>query len=183
MISLDYINYWRFLRRVLLLAVVLILLVACSAQVKAETESISAEAETAVQVSMQEAGITEDNFSAVSVQLKAVARAEGRSIADRMMHSAMCAAITESENAITASVSEGGLNVIVVPEENPAVSLDKVLLLGFIVFVLLLMAVSAYTRSQKVRRTVYKPMRTVPVQTNYYAKYSTRCYAFTKGFK
>ena len=168
---MDRINYWRFLRRVLLLAVVLILLVACSAQVKAENGSSST---TEGAVPVVEAGLSEENFSAVAVQLKAVARAEGRSISDRMMHAAFSAAAAQSENAITPTAAyEGGLNVIVVPEKKPVLSLEKVFVLLFIAFVSVLMAVSVYVRAGKQRRSVYKPMRAASVPNNYYARYNT----------
>ncbi len=174
MICLEKINYWRLLRRAILLAVVLVLLVACSAQVKAENEPLSTEQDAVGAVPVQEAGLTEENFSAVAVQLKAVARAEGCSISDRMMHTALRAAAAQTETAVTPMVArEGNLNVIVVPKEKPTVSVEKIFVLAFVIFASVLMMISVCTRSRKMRRTVYKPMRMSPVQNSYYARYNT----------
>ena len=170
---MERINYWRFLRRVLLLAVVLILLVACSAQVKAENEPFSAEADAAA-LHVEEAGLTEENFSAVAVQLKAVARTQGRSISERMMHTALRTAAAQTENAVTPiTVREGNLNVIVVPEKEPVLTLERVFVLAFVIFAAVLFAISVHTRTKKQRRSVYKPMRVASEPNNYYARYNT----------
>ena len=154
----------------LLVAVVLVLLVACSAEVHANGEPMPKE----TAVSADEAGLTKENFSAVAVQLEAVARAEGRAISDRMLHAAFSAAAARNTPAVTpAGASEGTLNVIVVPESRPSVSLEKVLLAAFLLFSAVLTAVSVYLRRRKQRRSVYKPIRTAPAPRNYYANYGT----------
>lgn len=158
---MEKVNGWRFVRRLLLLTVVLILLVACSVQVRAVLPG-------------EEAGLTKENFASVAVQLEAVARAEGRSIADRMMHNALSGAMSRTASAAAFETqTDGTLNVIVVPESRPALSVEQWLLIAFGLFAAGILAVSVCRQVKKQRSVVYKPMRTVPVQRSYYADYGT----------
>lgn len=173
-IRLEKINYWRVLRRVIVLAISLILLVACSAQVHAENEPFPTEDGNVVPASAETQGLTEENFSAVAVQLEAVARSEGRSIADRMMHTALSAAAVQAENAVTpAAVQTGNLSVIVVPEKNPVFTPEKIIIFSCVILIAAVMAAVVCAHSRKSRRTVYKPMLAGRAQTNFYANYGT----------
>ena len=113
-------SVWRVMRRICTVILVLILLVACSAQVHAEGENTAGEdVLTAMsEDAVEETGLTEENFAAVAAQLSAVARADGRSSADRMIDSAFseAAALQVSEAAPVTAAAESSVNVIVVPE-------------------------------------------------------------------
>ena len=157
---MSQMNYWRLLRRIATVFLVLVLLVACSAQVRAENTSVE----------LSETGLTEENFSAVAVQLSAVARAEGRVSANQMLYSAFNAAsaLQVSEN-IPAAAADSGVNVIVVPEKKTAPTFQQ--FLPYLAAVLLAVVMFSTVRRRSVRSVVYKPMRVNTAQRNPYADY------------
>ena len=166
---MDKQRYWRVLRRIVTVLAVLVMLVACSAQVRAEgeeTETLAALSAAAA----EEAGLTEENFSAVAVQLAAVARADGRLSADRMLYTAFseAAALQVGEN-VPAAV-ESGINVIVVPEKKTAPTFQK--LLPFFAVIAAAGTMFWVMRRKTVRgMVVYKPMRRELSGGNPYAGY------------
>ena len=166
---MDKQKFLRILRRTVTVLAVLVMLVACSAQVRAEDEQNTDPAALAAEV-LEETGLTAENFSAIAVQLEAVARADGRLSADRMLYAAFqeAAALQVSE-AVPAAAVESGVNVIVVPEKRSAPTAGQ--LLPFLAVVAAAGVMLFAVRRKNVRGTVYKPMRTRAAGTNPYAGY------------
>ena len=167
-VFMDKQRYWRILRRIVTLLAVLIMLVACSAQVRAEGEEKDGLAELSAAV-VEESGLTKENFSAVAVQLEAVARADGRLSADRMLYTAFseAAALQVGENVPAAA--ESGINVIVVPEKKTAPDMKQLVPFFAVIAAAGVMLISV--RRRHIRGTVYKPMRRELSGGNPYAGY------------
>ena len=167
-------SVWRVMRRICTVILVFILLVACSAQVHAEGEDTAGEdvLTAMAEDTVEETGLTEENFAAVAAQLSAVARADGRSSADRMIYSAFseAAALQVSEAAPVTAAAESSVNVIVVPETKAHVSFAK--LLPFLLAAAaagILLGTAVHRKAM--RGTVYKPMCADTARRNPYADY------------
>ena len=154
-------KYFSLLRRIVTVLLVLAMLVACSAQVRAE----------GLPAVPDESGLTQEQFSAVAVQLSAVARAEGRASADQMLYSAFdAAAALQVSESLPAAASESHVNVIVVPEKKAAPTFQQ--LLPYLAAVILVAAVMRSALRRKASRgVVYKPLRANSAQRNPYAGY------------
>lgn len=104
--------YIRLVRRVCTAIFVLLLLLLFNAPVMAQgdmqdTQAVLNETEEVL-------GLTEENFSAVAVQLEAVARAQGRSMANQMLYDGFGEVSVLAEGTQSTAVSGSSLNVITV---------------------------------------------------------------------
>lgn len=148
----------RLVRRVCTAIFVLCLLLLFNAPVMAEenvqnTQAVLAETEEIL-------GLTEENFSAVAVQLEAVARAEGRSTANQMLYDGFQQVSVLAKGTQRASASGSSLNVIAVSRTDSraafAAWMPYILAALGMIFMAFVLRVK---RRQRGGRVVYKPLK------------------------
>ena len=157
----------RFVRRVFMAVLVLLLLLLFNVQVMAE--------ESAATAAMPE---NTDSYTAVAAQLEAVARAEGRSAADKMLYASFLEAsvLHEASAAEFAAVDLTGAAVENTTESGSLLAngLWTVPAAAALVVFGLLAAAGIYRRGTAGRRTVYKPMRRSGVRPAPYLRYTVQ---------
>ena len=157
----------RFVRRVFMAVLVLLLLLLFNVQVMAE--------ESAAAAAMPE---NTDSYTAVAAQLEAVARAEGRSAADKMLYASFLEAsvLHEASAAEFAAVDLTGAAVQNTTESSSVLAdgLWTVPAAAALVVFGLLAAAGIYRRGTAGRRTVYKPMRRSGVRPAPYLRYTVQ---------
>ena len=157
----------RFVRRIFMAVLVLLLLLLFNVQVMAE--------ESAATAAMPE---NTDSYTAVAAQLEAVARAEGRSAADKMLYASFLEAsvLHEASAAEFAAVDLTGAAVENMTESGSLLAngLWTVPAAAALVVFGLLAAAGIYRRGTAGRRTVYKPMRRSGVRPAPYLRYTVQ---------
>ena len=157
----------RFVRRVFMAVLVLLLLLLFNVQVMAEESTATA--------AMPE---NTDSYTAVAAQLEAVARAEGRSAADKMLYASFLEAsvLHEASAAEFAAVDLTGAAVENTTKSGSLLAngLWTVPAAAALVVFGLLAAAGIYRRGTAGRRTVYKPMRRSGVRPAPYLRYTVQ---------
>ena len=158
----------RFVRRIFMAVLVLLLLLLFNVQVMAEESTATA--------AMSE---NTDSYTAVAAQLEAVARAEGRSSADKMLYASFLEAsvLHEASAAEFAAVDLTGAAVENLTESGSVLANGLWTVpaaAALVVFGLLLAAAGVYRRGTAGRRTVYKPMRRSGVRPAPYLRYTVQ---------
>ena len=157
----------RFVRRIFMAVLVLLLLLLFNVQVMAE--------ESAATAAMPE---NTDSYTAVAAQLEAVARAEGRSAADKMLYASFLEAsvLHEASAAEFAAVDLTGAAVENTTESGSLLAngLWTVPAAAALVVFGLLAVAGIYRRGTAGRRTVYKPMRRSGVRPAPYLRYTVQ---------
>lgn len=173
--------YLRLVRSACAAVFAFLLLIIVSAQVMAETEPEAAIPENAELAETAQA-LPEESFGAITAQLEAVARAEGRTIASQMLYeslreiSAVSAPIAEMEDpAVQTAVSDRAPAVVVNMEKKNTWSVSGVLpfILVAVIAVGAMLAVFAAMRRQSGYRNVsraYRPVRRRVLQEDTFSK-------------
>lgn len=166
MIPVEKEIYIRLVRRICTAVFILVLLLFFNAQVLAETPA-EQNADPVSGTTIEES----DDFSAVAVQLEAVARDHGRNMADQMLYDSFQAVSAVSAGAYAVPVT-GTLHVIAVPEKTEPTFLAW---LPYLLVALLAagwgMIAVLRSRRERSRRVVYKPMRVSGIHSNPYFVY------------